>query len=145
MEATGSTAATTRTGQDLHRGRILVADDDADLRRLVTWTLRKEGYEVVEAADGMEFIDCLEATAWNPACRPFDAIVSDVKMPGLSGLDLLALFRCTVLTTPIILMTAFADAETRSEAEALGATALLDKPLDLATLRAAVARALPPS
>ena len=122
--------------------RILVADDDPDMRALVASVLRRGGYDVVEACSGMEAIDHIAPTVW--AKRDgFKAIVSDVYMPDLTGLDLLAALRCTRLETPVILMTAFGDEEVHAEARSLGATAVLNKPFDLDELHAAVQKAMP--
>jgi FixJ family two-component response regulator len=63
-------------------------------------------------------------------------------MPRLSGLDLLAALRCSRWTTPVVLVTAYGDDETRAEARELGAAAFLDKPLDPEALRRAVAAAI---
>jgi two-component system C4-dicarboxylate transport response regulator DctD len=112
--------------------RVLVADDDADLRRLVSRELRHAGYRVIEAANVDAVIERL-----TPAERvraPIGAIVSDLRMPGLSGLDLLALLRCAQLELPVILMSSFNDAAVRDEALSLGAAAVVDKPLEEGTL-----------
>jgi CheY-like chemotaxis protein len=121
--------------------RVLVAEDDPDMRRLVAAHLRRAGHRVVEASDGMEILDRIEATVRSAGRELIDVIVSDIDMPGLSGLDLLAALRCTDWTTPVVLITAFGDEETRAEARELGAAAILDKPLDAAALRHAVAEA----
>ena len=122
--------------------RILVADDDPDMRALVASVLRRGGYDVVEACSGMEAIERIAPTVWTKR-GGFEAIVSDVCMPDLTGLDLLAALRCTRLETPVILMTAFGDEEVRAEARSLGATAVLDKPFNLDELHAAVRKAMP--
>ena len=122
--------------------RILVADDDPDLRALIASGLRRAGYDVVEACNGMEAIDHIAPTVWTRR-DGFKAIVSDVCMPDLTGLDLLAALRCTRFETPVILMTAFGDEEVRAEARSLGATAVLDKPFNLGELHAAVQKATP--
>jgi DNA-binding NtrC family response regulator len=72
-------------------------------------------------------------------------IISDVRMPGVSGLDVLATLRREDWSTPVILMTAFGDLETRAEARRLGAKALFDKPFDVDDLRTAVSWFLHPS
>ena len=121
--------------------RILVADDDTDMRALIVSVLRRVGYDVVEACSGMEAIEHIAPTVWTK-CGGFEAIVSDVYMPDLTGLDLLAALRCTRLETPVILMTAFGDEEVHAEARSLGATAVLAKPFDLDELHAAVQKAM---
>ena len=122
--------------------RILLADDDPDMRALVASILRRDGYDVVEACSFMEAIDHIARTVWTKR-DGFKAIVSDVCMPGLTGLDLLAVLYCARLDIPVILITAFGDEEVRAEARSLGATAVLDKPFNLDALHAAVRKATP--
>lgn len=124
--------------------RVLLAEDDAALRRLLAEVLRQDGYEVVEARDGVELLAEIDATLvarWERS----DAfvVVADVHMPGFSGLDVLAVLRCAHCATPVILITAFGDAETREEAHELGAVAVFDKPFNLDDLRAALEEAAP--
>jgi DNA-binding response OmpR family regulator len=134
------------TGVDLGRRhrtirlkpRVLVADDDAPLRAVVALALGRAGFRVSQAADGMEAIDRLAGSGARTGCR-FVAIVADVRMPGLSGLDVLTVLRCASLETPVLLMSAFVDRDVRAEARALGAAGLVAKPLDLDALTAAVA------
>jgi CheY-like chemotaxis protein len=125
--------------------RILVAEDDPDLRRLLASVLRRSGYMVVEAADGTEILDRMESTVWGTRPEAISAIVSDINMPGLTGLDVLAALRCAQWDTPVILISAFGDDDTRKEAAWLGATAVLDKPLRVDELKAAIERAIEPS
>jgi two-component system response regulator PilR (NtrC family) len=122
--------------------RILVAEDDPDMRALVAAVLRQSGYRVVEASDGTEILDRIESTIWSARPDQFGAIVSDINMPGLSGLDVLAALRCTYWDTPVVLMTAFGDDDARDEANGLGAVAVLDKPLKMEELKIAVQRAV---
>ena len=93
-------------------------------------------------SSGMEAIDHIAPTAWTKR-DGFKAIVSDICMPGLTGLDLLAALRCTRFEIPVILITAFGDEEVRAEARSLGATAVLDKPFNLDELPAALQKAMP--
>jgi CheY-like chemotaxis protein len=110
---------------------VLLAEDDLELRKLIATTLRDGGYEVVEAANGMELLDSLELTV---ARRSPYAIVSDVRMPLLSGMDVLAVIRASSTEVPVILITAFGDSDTHHEAHDLGAVGILDKPFDLSAL-----------
>jgi DNA-binding NtrC family response regulator len=110
---------------------VLLAEDDAELRKLIAATLRGEGYEVLEAANGMELLDALELMIVRR--RPY-AIVSDVRMPLLSGMDVLAVMRAASTEIPVILITAFGDIDTHGEAHDLGAAAILDKPFDMSAL-----------
>ena len=110
---------------------VLLAEDDAELRRLIATTLRDDGYEVVEAANGMELLDSLELMIGRRL--PY-AIVTDVRMPLLSGMDVLAVIRASSTEVPVILITAFGDIDTHGEAHDLGAVAILDKPFDMSAL-----------
>lgn len=125
------------------RRHILLAEDDPDLRRLIAARLRAFGHKVVEASDGADVIDRLEHTIWGERAGLFDVIVSDVDMPCLSGLDVLAALRCARWPTPVILVTGFDDEGIVADARELGAAAVLHKPLDPATLAEAVAAAVP--
>ena len=74
----------------------------------------------------------------------FDIVISDVRMPGLTGLDVLAILRCANWATPVILITAFGDEATHAEGRELGAVAVFDKPFNVEQLRAAVLETMPP-
>lgn len=113
--------------------RVLVAEDDADMRRLVGWCLRLDGHEVHELEDGARLFDLVHGRSRIPG----DLLVCDVFMPHWTGLELLAHMRAMDRTTPVILMTAFPDERLRREVEALGAV-LFDKPFELDDLRTAV-------
>lgn len=124
---------------------VLLADDDVPMRCLLAEELRRDGYEVVEAADGVELLDHLAANfPWvHEPGTGIDVIVSDIRMPGFTGLDVLCFLRIGRRMTPIILITAFGDEETRAEALELGAAAVLDKPFEIDELRAAIRRTVP--
>jgi two-component system cell cycle response regulator CpdR len=123
--------------------RILVAEDDAEMRRLVTDALRDDGYEVVELADGGRLlVDIAARLKAEPKGDEIDLIVSDIRMPICTGLQILEALRQAHWRTPVILMTAFGDDATRRQAESLRAV-LFDKPFDLDDLRTAVANMLP--
>jgi len=120
--------------------RVLVAEDDPEMRRLVVESLRKDGHEVLEAADGGRMLVRLaEVFDRDPSLLYVDVIVCDMRMPVCNGLDLLERLAEARWRIPCILMTAFGDDETRERAARIGAT-LLDKPLALDLLRAAVKR-----
>ena len=127
------------------RRRVLLAEDDTTLRCLIASALRADGYEVLEAGDGIELLANVESTVAARRTRPDDVlIVADVQMPGLSGLDVLAILRCAFWAAPVILITGFGDEETHAEARELGATAVFDKPFDLDALRSAALEAVAP-
>jgi DNA-binding response OmpR family regulator len=122
--------------------RIVVAEDDLEMRRLVVDCLRKEGYEVHEVADGAQLLLRIEDSFFlRQAPVPIDLFVTDIRMPAYTGLEILSGLREVGLQTPVVIMTAFGNVETRERAEALGAT-LLDKPFKMDALRALVRRLL---
>ncbi len=125
----------------LARRRVLVAEDDPSLRRLIVTVLQDAGYDVIAAEDGVELLEQIEELV-SAQRAPSDSfvVVTDVNMPGLSGLDVLAVLRCALVKTRVVLITAFGDAETRAEAQELGAVTVLDKPFDVDALRAVVDR-----
>jgi DNA-binding response OmpR family regulator len=123
----------------LRTPRIVLAEDDASLRELLASALEYEGYDVVQATTGNELIDHIRGATGSG--DNVDLVVSDVRMPTLSGLAVLKLLRDAELDVPVILITAFSDVWTRREAGEHGAI-LLDKPVSLRTLRSEVAKAL---
>ncbi|KFE69974.1 response regulator [Hyalangium minutum] len=124
--------------------RILVADDQPEMRRLIRGALVRDGYEVVEVANGPALIHALISGLLEEQTRAPDLIITDVRMPGMTGLEVLARLRREAWSIPFILITAFGDEALHREAERLGAARVLDKPFELAELRAAVRRVLKP-
>lgn len=118
--------------------RIIVADDDAAMRRMVADTLRVDGHEVVELADGGRLLVLITRCCRGEVSIP-DLIVSDVRMPVMTGLAMLKGVRDAHWKIPVILMTAFPDTDTLWRAKVLDAK-VLAKPFTLEELRT-VARA----
>jgi CheY-like chemotaxis protein len=119
-------------------GRVLVIDDDDEIRAVVSTALRCDGHEVLEARNGLEVLEGLTANALL-AHEPYpDVIVTDIRMPGVSGLTLLAGLRATGCDCPVVVMTAYAGPNVVGDAESLGASALFNKPFDIDDLRTAV-------
>lgn len=131
--ADSDVATDASTAETSNRPLVLVVDDNPDLRNYVSSILRKHDYAVVVARNGSEGF----AVAQNR--RP-SLILTDLMMPGVSGLDLIRMVRqdATLQGTPIILLTAKADADTRVEGVEIGADAYLSKPFDDRELLAAV-------
>lgn len=122
--------------------RVLIAEDDEHLRRLLASTLRRDGFEVIEAWDGAELLGWIGSLLLHPQDgRQVDLIISDVRMPLVTGLDVLARLRRVDWVTPVILITAFGDETVHAEAKRLGAVAVFDKPFDLNDVRTAALRA----
>jgi CheY-like chemotaxis protein len=121
---------------DGHMGRILLAEDDEEFRSLVAAVLRADGYEVVEVADGFDLLQHIALSLIDGGLvEPVNLVVSDIRMPGWSGLEVLASARTAGFDVPFILITAFGDPETHAQARRLDAVAVLDKPFDLDDLR----------
>jgi DNA-binding response OmpR family regulator len=122
--------------------RVLVAEDDPDMRNLVVEALRKDGHDVQQAIDGGDLlVRIAEGFRRDPNRPSVDVVVSDIRMPGYSGLELVERLYNARWRIPLILMTAFGDEDTRKRAERIGAV-LFDKPLRLEELREAVKRLL---
>jgi two-component system response regulator AtoC len=113
--------------------RVLVVDDDSDVRTSLAELLSEEGAEVSVATSAEEALSLLSSV------RP-DLVLSDVRMAGLSGLDLLRLVRERAPSTDVVLMTAYEDMPTVVAAMRHGASEFLTKPLDLHELRAVLGR-----
>jgi len=118
--------------------RVLVAEDDAEMRRLVAEALMQDGYDLVLATDGGRLLVTLaHEYVDQDGIGLVDLVVSDVRMPICTGLQILEQVRAAHWRVPFILMTAFGDTVTRRQARTLGAV-LFDKPFDLDDLRTAV-------
>jgi DNA-binding response OmpR family regulator len=116
--------------------RVLLVEDDPEMRALMALTLRGDGHDVSEAQDGAEALDVLGTSSPDGRAH-IDLVISDVRMPGCSGLEVLERLRSGPSGIPVILVTAFSDRQTHAEARRLGAV-VLDKPFDLGELRAMV-------
>jgi EAL domain-containing protein (putative c-di-GMP-specific phosphodiesterase class I)/ActR/RegA family two-component response regulator len=117
------------------RPRILIADDDAAIARAYARVLVTDGYDVVSVKDGAEAAEALMR-------GPFDAVVSDVHMPGMTGVELLSLVRAYDLDVPVILMTGDPSVETAAQAVELGALQYMVKPVSSDALKNVVRRAV---
>jgi EAL domain-containing protein (putative c-di-GMP-specific phosphodiesterase class I) len=115
--------------------RVLVADDDAASRGLLARGLRSMGYEVLVAANGREAADLIRES-------PVDAIVSDISMPEMSGIQLLKAIRQRDADVPVVLVTGSPDVESAMQAVKHGALLYLRKPVDLDELGRVMARAV---
>lgn len=101
---------------------VALVDDDLDVRVSLQALLRSFGYRVSLYADAQALLDA--------GCADIDCVVSDVQMPGMDGLELLARLRAVDQGPPCILMTAFAGAHVRARALRGGAACFLAKPVD---------------
>ena len=121
---------------------VVVAEDDDELRRLVARCLRGHGCAVLEARTGLELAELiLEHVADHRTRGTIELVISDIRMPGMTGLEIVGLLRRIDWALPVILMTGFGDPASHDEACRLGA-AVFDKPLDLDGLAAVVCKSL---
>jgi len=119
--------------------RILVAEDDDALRGLIVAALCAAGHTVIEATNGTECVGLAQPWRFRgTAIEPPELIVSDVRMPGWSGLEALHILRAGAVDIPVILITAFGSPALHDRAAAHGAAYVLDKPFDLRELLAVV-------
>jgi CheY-like chemotaxis protein len=121
--------------------RVLVADDDGDVRRMVSAALKMDGFRVMEVDSGDALFDGLGAALIGDGHGPFDVVVSDIRMPGFTGLDALASVGRLAMRTPMVLISAFDQEAVRAQARRLGAHSFFAKPFDIDELRHAVQRA----
>jgi two-component system NtrC family response regulator len=119
----------------LSKRRILVVDDDESLRRVTQVQLQQSGYDVTAASDGNEALAVLERFS-------ADLVITDLKMPRMSGLELLGRIRSDYPEIVIIMVTAFGTIENAVEAMRAGAYDYITKPVQVEELRITVSRAL---
>lgn len=115
--------------------RVLVVDDEENLRRVTQLKLQQAGYEATTASDGAQALELL-------ARHPQDLIITDLKMPGMSGMDLLRRVKEDYLEVIVIVVTAFGTIESAVEAMRLGAHDYIIKPVNADALKLVVSRAL---
>ncbi len=119
----------------MNAARILVVDDDENLRWVLQTQLEDMGYAVSTAADGQTALASIESDA--PAL-----VLTDLKMPGMSGLDLLDKIRADYAEVPVVIITAFGTIQSAVEAMRAGAYDYLTKPIDYEELGLVVGRVL---
>ena len=116
--------------------RILIVDDEPDIRLMLKLALELGGHEVTEASDGRE---ALEKVYENP-----DAVVLDIRLPDIDGLEVLRLVKSdpTVAAIPVVCISAHSSGDTVRRALALGASAYVGKPFDFNDVRSVVGAAI---
>ena len=118
--------------------RVLVCEDDDRLRSFLAMVLTDEGYEVVVACHGSEALSALYLDEGAPS--DFDLVLSDHRMPYMTGMELLHILRQLGGAPPLILLSAFADDKLEQAALGAGAVEVLAKPFSLGQLLAAIGR-----
>ncbi len=104
---------------------VLAVDDSASIRQMVSFTLKSAGYDVVEAADGMDGLDKAKG-------RPFNLVLTDQNMPRMDGLTLIKSLRGlpAYQSVPILMLTTESSDTMKSQGRSAGATGWLVKPFD---------------
>jgi two-component system alkaline phosphatase synthesis response regulator PhoP len=120
---------------DPKAAHILVVDDEGAIRYSISKTLQRVGYQVSAASSGEEALTMLEN-------QEFDVVLTDIRMPGLTGVDLLAKIKEKAPDSIVILMTAYASLGTAVESLRLGAHDYLIKPVSSQDIRQSVSRGL---
>jgi len=115
--------------------RVLIVDDEQSMRQMVAIALRQDGHDVVTAEDG-------EVAARELDANRVDVVVSDIKMPGFDGIELLRYAREHCPETEVILMTAYTSTESAIEALRLGAYDYISKPFEIDELKLTVRQAI---
>ncbi len=125
----------TPTAAHAKQATILLADDDDSLRRVLEFQLRESGYEVLTAEDGLTALDLFTV-------REVDCLITDLRMPGLSGLELLRRAGAMRGETPVVVITAYGDVETAVEAMRAGAFDYVTKPFNRDQMLLTIKKAL---
>jgi two-component system chemotaxis response regulator CheY len=116
--------------------KIMTVDDSASVRQMVAFTLKEEGFEVVEAKDGQDALSKLNS--------PVDMIVTDLNMPNMDGIELIKNVRAKsdMKFIPIIMLTTESQAEKKTEGKKAGATGWIVKPFKPEQLMSVVKKVL---
>ncbi len=122
-------------GDESGNAHVLVVDDEAAIRYSVSKTLQRVGYQVRDAASGEDALDVIQA-------QTFDVVLTDIRMPGLDGVELVRRIKDADPDTVVILMTAYPSLSTAVEALRLGAHDYLIKPSSSQDIKTSVARGI---
>jgi len=121
------------------KGRVLVIDDESEVRRIIRFALEKQGYDVVEAPDGEKAIEVIRAGD-NPLLT--DVIICDVRMPKINGVEAIAFFREQFPSVPIIVLTGYPDMQLATSFIKQGVVEYLVKPVEKEKLVEVVDKAM---
>jgi two-component system chemotaxis response regulator CheY len=126
-------------GDQTTNGRVLVVDDEADVRKVVRMTLQKAGYDVLEAENGEKAIETINS---GENRLLLDILICDIRMPKINGVEAIAYFRANYPRVPVIVLTGFPDADMATSMLRQGVVDYLVKPVEGEKLRESVARAM---
>ncbi len=120
-------------------GRVLIVDDEPDIRKVVKMTLTKAGYDVLEAENGEKAIEVINS---GENRLMLDVIICDIRMPKINGAEAIAYFQREYPRVPLIVLTGFPDTEMATSFLRQGVVDYLVKPVEGEKLKATVARAM---
>ena len=123
----------------MSEGRVLVIDDEADVRKSVRLILSKAGYDVIEAEDGEVGVQTVKSGE-NPLT--LNAIICDLNMPKMSGMEAIPYFRSQFPSCPVIVLTGAGTVDRASTLFKQGVMEFLSKPIDKDKLLGAVKKAM---
>jgi len=118
--------------------KIVAVDDSQTMRDMVSFTLKKAGYDVEEAVDGQQALNALKGKA-------VDLVITDINMPNMDGISLVKALRAdpTHKSTPILILTTESDTARKDEGRAAGATGWIVKPFNPEKLLQVVGKVCP--
>jgi len=126
-------------GASAGNGRVMIVDDEPDIRKVVRMTLQKAGYDVLEAEDGEKAIEVIN-TGENRLM--LDVIICDIRMPKINGVEAIAYFRKEYPRVPVVVLTGFPDVNMATSFLNDGVVDYLVKPVEGEKLKASVAKAM---
>jgi CheY-like chemotaxis protein len=112
----------------------LLAEDDREMRLLLSLTFHRNGWNVIECMDGIELMARLAPLLEGENAAVCDLIITDIRMPGMTGMEVVEKLARIQGCPPVIMITAFGNAETHELARQLGVAAILDKPFEIEDL-----------
>ncbi|ODT43840.1 MAG: two-component system response regulator [Nitrospira sp. SCN 59-13] len=127
------------TGDKVTLGRVLVVDDEDSIRSLLRMMLTQAGYDVEEADDGGKAVEVLNSGD-NPLM--LDAIICDIRMPRINGVEAITYFRAQYPSLPVIVLTGYHDEVLASTLRREGIVEFLEKPAEREQILASVAQAI---
>ncbi len=127
------------TGDKVSLGRVLVVDDEDSIRSLLRLMLTQAGYDVEEADDGGRAVEVLNSGD-NPLM--LDAIICDIRMPRINGVEAITYFRAQYPSLPVIVLTGYHDEPLASSLRRQGIVEFLEKPAEREQILASVAQAI---
>jgi two-component system, NtrC family, response regulator AtoC len=122
--------------------RILIVDDEASLRKVLAAALRREGHDVVLAEDAIAALGHLRQSTEPDVGEPFHLVISDVRMPGMDGMELLSVIQARHKDLPVVMLTAHGTVDMAVQALKHGAFDFLTKPYERDELMAVVNKAI---